>query len=96
MRRAHTLRLVRSAVSREPGLRDTAARWWSRGRRIGAQVRADTSVRRIADRIGMGFAPEGQGELRTTAQAAVGELLGNVPQPGASAGSAAAPPGKVA
>jgi hypothetical protein len=77
LRRAHALRLTRAGIMREPSLRGSASEWWSRGRRAGIQVRGDVGVRRVAEKVGLGFV-EGEAELRSQARKMTGEILGGI------------------
>lgn len=68
LQKTHTMRLMHASVMRNPSLSESALGWWNRGRRVGAGVRADVNLRRMAERIKMGFGHEGGGELRKEAQ----------------------------
>lgn len=71
--RLATLRYTRGAVMREPHLRAAAGEWWAREHTEGQWAREDEGVRRVAARLGKGFADDvgGPGKLRTFAREAV-------------------------
>ena len=73
--RLAALRYTRGAVMREPRLRAAAGAWWAREREEGQWAREDEGVRRVAERLGKGFADGEEdgasGKLRTFAQGAV-------------------------
>ena len=53
--RLHLLKYTRGATMRVPALRARVESWWETERREGAWVREDKDVRRVAERIGLGF-----------------------------------------
>lgn len=74
--RLATLRYTRGAVMRDPRTRAAAGDWWDRQRVEGEWAREDEGVRRVAERLGKGFAEEGEkeGRIRTLAREAVARL----------------------
>jgi len=63
---------------RVPTLRARSSAWWAKERQEGKWIREDTGVRRVAERLGMGFDQDGEGEkgkLRVEAKKAVKSLM---------------------
>lgn len=76
--RAHLLRHTQQVVMRHPDLRDRAVRWWSRQSAEGELAMEDETVKRTAEKLGLGFA-EGSGEagkLRVHARRVVESFKG--------------------
>ena len=58
-RRLGYLKFLNAAVWRDPLLRDEASEWWDRQRVRGAWVREDDDVKRLAEKLGSGYAERG-------------------------------------
>lgn len=58
---------------RNPQLRDKSGKWWEQERREGEWGREDETVRRLADKLGLGYDGD-DGKLRSTAKIAVESL----------------------
>jgi len=78
--RAHLLKHTRTAVMRQPGLREQAVRWWAREKREGDTGREDEGVQKTVDKMGLGYSESGgggeEGELRMSARMVVESLKG--------------------
>lgn len=57
---------------RNPQLRDRSGEWWEQERREGQWGREDETVKRLADKLGLGY--DGDGKLKSTAKIAVESL----------------------
>jgi hypothetical protein len=79
------LKYTKGAIMRVPELREQSEEWWEEERIRGGWIREDDGVRRVAERVGLGFDEGGQdgdggevgeGRLRKQARAAVQMLIG--------------------